>query len=269
MSTRTDESAAMPAMTVYPLRFTADAPAMIAFLRTLGMAPAVTAGADAFGDLVAGAGRVMVHASQGSHTGARSGDTDLCLSVADVERSATALRHTGFEVTVWDESYGKQGAVSGPAGETVSLNEEQADLYGYTGHDPSAADPRLSVTAVLSSEDFERDTAWAVRLGFVPDPAAEGSDEWFRSLRGPGRAGVLGLHRPAAADRRTRSTGTEFGDALQVRLGFETTEDLVQLARRLTSAGWPARVVEEHGARSVHTADPDGEHIEIHPRPGG
>ncbi|MGO1480268.1 MAG: hypothetical protein ACTHWF_03995 [Brachybacterium sp.] len=261
------ESVALPAMTVYPLRYTADAPAMIDFLRTLGMAPAVTSGADAFGDLVAGAGRVMVHAARGAHTGARAGDTDLCLAVEDADRSAAALREAGFEVDVWDESYGRQGVVAGPAGESVALNEEQVDLYGYRAHDASSADPGLSVTAVLASEDFERDAEWAAPLGFIVDAEDEEGDEWFRALRGPGRAGVLGLHRPAAQERRTRSTGTEFGDALQVRLGFETAEELESLAARLTEAGFPARVIEEGGVRSVHATDPDGEHLEIHPRP--
>lgn len=267
MKSLSRKPAALPAVTVYPLRFTADAPAMIAFLRTLGMAPAVTSGAEAFGDLVAGAGRVMVHAAHGAHTGAQVGATDLCLAVADADRSAAALREAGFEVDVWDESYGRQGVVAGPAGEGVALNEEQADLYGYRDHDPSSADPRLSVTAVLASEDFDRDAAWAARLGFVAEVEGDQDDEWFRGLRGPGAAGVLGLHRPVAQGRRTRFTGTEFGDALQVRLGFETTEDLEELSLRLTGAGYPARMVEEGGVRSVHATDPDGEPLEIHRRP--
>lgn len=255
--------AALPVMTIFPLRFTADAPALISFLRVLGMARAVTAGEDSFATLLGGAGRVMVHAANGSATGARSGNTDLCLAVTSTDHSADVLRAAGLEVDVWDESYGRQGIVVGPAGECVALNEEQEDLYGYRGHDASMADPRLTVTAVLSSDDFERDTAWAARVGLVADGPG---DDWFRSLRGPGRAGVLGLHRPTPGDRRTRSTGTEFGDALQVRLGFETTEDLGALADRLVAAGYPAELVDEAGVRSVHLTDPDGEHLEIHPR---
>lgn len=251
-------------LAVYPLRFTGDAPAMIAFLRTLGMTPAVTAGEDSFGHLVAGAGHVMVHAVTGAATGARPGDTDLCLAVGTTDEAAADLRDAGFEVDVWDETYGRQGLLEGPAGETVALNEQQQDLYGYQGHETSGADRRLSVTAVLSSADFERDAAWAARLGFV---AEEPSDHGFRALRGSGAAGVIGLHGPADGDRRTRVTGSEFGDMLQVRLGFETSEDLQELAARLSGAGHPAEVVDSGTARSVHVTDPDGQHLEIHPRP--
>lgn len=42
MSSLSQKPVTLPAVTVYPLRFTADAPAMIAFLRTLGMAPVPT-----------------------------------------------------------------------------------------------------------------------------------------------------------------------------------------------------------------------------------
>ncbi|HEX7351012.1 hypothetical protein [Brachybacterium sp.] len=264
-----------PGFTVFPLRFTRDPKALIAFLRTLGMAPAITAGDDGFGDLVAGAGRVMVHSVQGAESGAAHGDTDLCLAVPDADRAARDLADAGIEATIWDESYGRQGRLDGPAGEGVSLNEHQSDLYGYQGHDPSAGDHRLAVTAVVMSEDFGRDAAWFARLGFVADDAADhedagdhegAGDQWWRELRGPGRAGTIGLHRPVPEDRRTRPTGEEFGDCLQVRLGFSTTEALDALAERLTAAGHPARLVEGDRARSVRVTDPDGLTVEIHPR---
>ncbi|MGO1258683.1 MAG: hypothetical protein ACTMII_07015 [Brachybacterium sp.] len=264
MSPQSAVPGAVPEMTVLPLRFSADVPAMIDFLCTLGMTPTVTAGEDGFGELVAGAGRVMVHAAAGAATGARSGDTDLCLAVEETDVAAHALQTAGYEVDVWDETYGRQGVVTGPAGEQVALNEEQIDLYGYRGHDASSPDPRLTVTAVLSSDGFHRDATWAAPLGFSADGP---DDEWFLALRGPGRAGVLGLHKPGPLDRRTRSTGTEFGDVLQVRLGFETTGDLAELSLRLTTAGHPAEVVESGALRSVHVTDPDGQHLEIHQRP--
>lgn len=258
--------APVPPLTVYPLRFTANAPGMIDFLRTLGMAPAVTSAAESFGELVAGAGRVMIHAVEGASSGARSGDTDLCFSVESTDEAAAALRAAGIGVDVWDETYGRQGIFQGPTGESVSLNERQRDLYGYRGHDARGADPRLSVTAVLSSADFEGDAAWAAGLGFF---AREPGEEGFRALRGPEGTGTLGLHRPADGDRRARSTGSEFGDPLQVRLGFETDEDLEALAARLSGKGHAAVVVEGAGVRSVHVTDPDGQHVEIHPRPRG
>ena len=104
------------AAAVLPLRFSADAPAMIAFLRVLGMAPAVTAAGDGFGELVAGAGRVMIHSADAAESGARAGDTDLCLSVADTDEAAAVLRTSGLHVDVWDESYGRQGVITLPSG---------------------------------------------------------------------------------------------------------------------------------------------------------
>src|SRR5699024_3408946 len=120
----------------------------------------------------------------------------------------------------------------------------------------------------LPSADVDRDAAWAARIGFRAEQE-QGEDPWFRALRGPGAAGTIGLHRPAEGDRRTRPTGTEFGDAMQVRLGFETSEELAELAARLRAAGHPAEVVEADGVRSVHVTDPDGQRLEIHPRPMG
>ena len=53
---------------------------------------------------------------------------------------------------------------------------------------------------------------------------------------------------------------------MQVRLGFETSQDLAELASRLRAAGHRAEVV-DGAVRSVHVTDPDGQHLEIHPRP--
>lgn len=264
--TTTDPASGTPLFTVFPLRFTDDVPAMIAFLRTLGLERLVTAGDDAFGDLAAGAGRVMLHSVAGAASGARPGDTDLCLAVPDADAAAAHLEEAGVEVSVWDESFGRQGRIDGPAGEGISLNEDQQDLYGYQGHDASGADARLAVVAVLASEDPERDAAHLGHLGLAPvGPAAPG----WQELRGPGRAGSIGLHAPLPGAPRTRATSSEYGDALQVRLGFSTTEDLRSLADRLTAAGHEARVVEDEGMSAVHVTDPDGIALEIHPRQDG
>jgi hypothetical protein len=93
---------ALAPLAVLPLCFTAEAHALIDLLCALGMARAVTAGDDSFGELVAGHGRVMVHGARGSETGAAPGDTDLCLSTEESDRSAEALRAAGFPVDVWD-----------------------------------------------------------------------------------------------------------------------------------------------------------------------
>ncbi|MGD7789252.1 hypothetical protein ACQCX2_13125 [Propionibacteriaceae bacterium Y1700] len=248
-----------PPFTVMPLRYSDDPKRMINFLRTLGLAEIVTTDGDGFAELRAGAGRVMVHTAKGSDTGATSGTTDLCLSVASLDDVVATLR--GLEVRVWDESYGRQAVVTGPLGETVSLNEQQRDLYGYRGHDGSGADARLTVTAVRPSPDFATDTGYFDQFGFVADPDG---NQWWQALRGPGAAGVVGLHRPNEGDHARRETDSAFGAPATVRLGFETTEDLDELAARLAAAGHPAEVVAEHGLRAVHLTDPDGEHLEIH-----
>jgi hypothetical protein len=256
------------AFTVFPLRFTADPAALIAFLRTLGMSPVVTTEGDGFADLVAGGGgRVMVHGAASSAIGAPAGETQLSISVPEVDPAAERLRENGLEVVVWDESYGRQGNITGPHGEAVGLNEEQQDLYGYVGHDATVADPRLVVTAVRASEhgsERERDVAFFATLGFTP--AGAGSAAW-QALVSEGH-GVIGLHAPAPGEAASRP-GDVGGADLRVslvRLGFETTEDLGDLAARLIRAGYPARVVAQHGTRSVHLTDPDGQHLEIHPR---
>lgn len=259
-----------PAFSVFPLRFTDDPPAMIAFLRTLGMVPVVTVEGDGFGELIAGGGgRVMVHATSSAETASVSGETHLCLSVPSVEDAAEPLRRRGLEVRVWDETYGKQGLVQGPRGEAVSLNEHQRDLYGYRGHDADEGggpDARLQVTAVRASAagtERETDIEFFAEFGFAPTSAG---DQWWQELSAP-HAGGVGLHAPVPGKPASRPSDTEFGDVALVRLGFSTAEDLDALAERLRGAGYPARRVDEHRLRAVHVTDPDGQQLEIHGAP--
>lgn len=181
----TTPASTAPQFAIMPLRFSDQPAQMIAFLRTLGLADVVTTQGDNFAELVAGGGgRVLVHAAAGSETRAHSGTTDLCLMVDSADEAARVLIERGLDAEVWDESYGRQGA----------------------------------------------------------------------------------LRLPGAEVERARDVGSELGPSLLVRLGLETSEDLTALAERLTAAGYEARVVEEHGLRAVHLTDPDGEHLEIHPR---
>lgn len=271
MTEHTHHPAADPvAFTVFPLRFTADPAALISFLRTLGMAPLITTEGDGFADLVAGGGgRVMVHAAgAASATGAPAGETQLSTAVAAADAAAEHLRGMDLEVAVWDESYGLQGNITGPHGEAVGINEDQEDHYGYLAHDGTGADERLSVTAVRASADGpqrERDVEFFAALGFTP---VDGGDHWYRALANPG-LGAIGLHEPADGEVAHRPGDDPGHPGLQVslvRLGFETSEDLEALAERLDAAGHGARVVTGDGVRSVHVTDPDGQHVEIHPR---
>ncbi|MDN5726219.1 MAG: hypothetical protein L0G99_09870 [Propionibacteriales bacterium] len=251
------------AFTVFPIRFSDDPGSMITFLRTLGMAALVTTESDGYAELRAGAGRVMVHRAEGSDSHATSGTTDLSFAVDSIDAVAPEL--DGLNLRVWDESYGRQGLITGPAGEDVSLNEAQTDLYGYRGPDGTEADPRLVVTAVRPSADFAADTTFFGRLGFTPETT--GNKEW-QALRGLGTAGVLGLHRPADGERSSRKTDSAFGTSATVRLGFETSEDLDELAARFTGAGYAARVVDQQGLRAVHLTAPAGQPMEVHQTPG-
>lgn len=259
------------AFTVFPLRFTADPAALITFLRTLGMAPLITTEGDGFADLVAGGGgRVMVHAAgAASATGAPAGETQLSTAVPSADAAAERLRSAGLEVAVWDESYGRQGNITGPHGEAIGINEDQEDHYGYLAHDGAGADQRLSVTAVRASaegSERERDVAFFAALGFTPiDEGARG----YRALTHSGH-GSIGLHEPEGGEQAHRAGDDPGHPHLRVslvRLGFETTEGLEDLAARLVTAGYAAEVIEQPGVRSVHVTDPDGQRLEIHPAP--
>lgn len=254
---------------VFPLRFTARPGAMIDFLCTLGMAPLITTERNGFGDLVAGGGgRVMIHDAPSSAIGAPAGETQLSTAVRSADAAAEQLRESGLEVVVWDESYGRQGNITGPHGEAVGLNEDQTDPYGYVEHDGAGADPRLTVVAVRPSAagpERERDVAFFATLGFRT--AVPRDESWTRLASDGG--GTIGLHAPEEGWHASRP-GDVGGADLRVslvRLGFETTEDLEALAARLVAAGYAAEVVEQPGVRSVHVTDPDGQRLEIHPAP--
>lgn len=251
---------------VFPLRFTARPGEMIDFLCTLGMAPLITTEGNGFADLVAGGGgRVMIHGAASSATGAPAGETQLSTAVRSADAAAERLREEGLEVVVWDESYGRQGNITGPHGEAIGLNEDQSDPYGYVEHDGGGADPRLTVVVVRPSAaggERERDVALFSALGFRPEGPGDESCTRLTSTGG----GTIGLHQPEEGWRPARP-GDVGGADLQVslvRLGFETTEDLAALAERLRAAGHPAELV---ASGSVHVTDPDGQHLEIHPAP--
>lgn len=250
----------MSTYTVMPLRYSDDVPAMVRFLTTLGLARQVTTEGDRFAELRAGAGKVMVHAAEGADAPAAPGETVLCLATARADEASQELEAAGLQTTVWDESYGRQAMVTGPAGEAIWINEEQQDLYGYQGHGEEP-DARIVATAIRPSTDFAADRAFFEKLGLTADP---GASEFWTGMRGDG---VVGIHQPHEGWRSVIESEDPRHRFPLVHLGFETSEPLEELRDRLAAAGYPAEVVVEDVGPKVHVTDPDGQTIEIHPLP--
>lgn len=260
---------AVPTVAVMPLRFSADPAAEISFLRTLGLHPLVTSDGEGFAVLAApGGGRVMVHGTSGSATGAPAGETQLCLAVDEVDPLVDALRARGVEARVWDETYGRQGSLVGPHGEGIALNEQQRDLYGYQGHErpvgEDAVAEGLAVVAVRSSAPGAAREADLVLFAALGGRALPG-DEGYQRVVLPG-GGEIGLHAPMP-DLPVSRPGDDpgFGDPALVDLAVVTDEDLDALATRLRASGYRAALRDDAGIRAVHVTDPDGQEVEIHP----
>jgi hypothetical protein len=153
-----------PRFIVFPLRFTNDAPTMVAFLETMGLHKAVCTKSDGFAVLHGRSGAVMVHGTQTAESLAGHGSTTLNFAVASVAAAAELLHGSGYETHAWDESYGTQGVVRHPSGQLIGLNaEDEEDLYGYQVH-PRAGTPMIDVVAVCASPDFVRDADYFAAL---------------------------------------------------------------------------------------------------------
>ncbi|UNX53839.1 hypothetical protein MF406_12740 [Georgenia sp. TF02-10] len=248
---------------VAPVRFSSRPDRMVAFLETVGMAAVLTRGTQ-FADLVAGAGRVIVHAAGGPGTASEHGLSHLCFITRSADGLVELGEQNGLDIAVVDESYGRQGYLTGPGGELIVINEEQLDDYGYTRAASPQPDPRLSVSALRYSPDFARDTEFFRRLGFEPD---HGDGVWWQGLRAGTRSGVIGLHRPSAPGELPAFDSPDPTQRIALtRIGFATQEPLEDLAARLRSAGYPsAHVISDRAATRVHVVDPDGCDMEIHP----
>src|SRR5699024_2163768 len=246
---------------VNPYRFSDDPPAMVDILEERGMRKAVTTSGDWFGLLRAGAGWVGVHRASTEPGGSPAGQTQFVLLAGDARSAADLLEELGVPATVWDESYGRHAGVVDPAGGGVWINEHQADLYGYIGHD-GEADPGLSVTMVRASADREADRAFFARFGFVPEP---GGNEWWQALRASEYSGVIGLHKPMPGEVTHAAPPAPFAARTStVRLGFQTSENLEALAERLDRPGYPARVVSGR-VTAVYVGLRNGCELEIYP----
>lgn len=205
----------------------------------------------------------MIHSSAGSDIASSPGGTALGFAVPDARAAADQLAQRGLDVTVWDEAYGRHVGIRDHRGGGLWISEQMADLYGYREvAGPGPAD--IDVTAVYYTTDFAAARAFFGLLGFGSDEP-DGSD--YLALRAGERAGVVGLHAidvdpplgPSSADDPMVPA------AAGIHLGFETGQDLPELAGRLRRDGYSdARL----GGDPVHltVTDPDGCSVEIFPR---
>ena len=267
--------------TVFPMRFSAEPAAMIAFLEELGLRRVLDTEGGGYAEFVAASGRVAVHGVADAAP-VTPGDTSLNLSVADVDPALAQLRGLGLTTSVLDDSYGRRGVVSSPGGRAIGLYAEAEHARdGLRVHEQTVA-ASLDVVAVRYSSDFRADAAFFGSFGFEPFGPLD--DPWWCALRaGRRQGGVIGLHAPsehstdAPADAPTEAStevssgasipaeGAEPARPALVKLGFETSEPLDALAARLQAAGYRAGVAEDEAGTKVVVTDPDGQHLEIHP----
>jgi hypothetical protein len=217
----------MNEVVIRPLRFTADVPAMRAFLETLGLRSRIESERGGWVDMVAGRGMVALHDSAASSTGGQAGETRLAFEADDIDELKARFDAAGYQdATVFDEAFGRVFSVVGPENTTIWVDERSKDLYGYKLND-AQPDPRWSVTPQFRVGD---QTAWLQ----------------FLELLGGDSAALVRFGPPAAE--------------LEVQLEFGTTESLADVAQRLTTAGYQPQQAE--GALTI--LDPDGQTVRVH-----
>ncbi len=254
------------AYAIWPLRFTPDPAAMIDFYARLGLHQSLSHETGTFATFVGRSGTLGVHDARTTTSGAVPGHAALNLATADVEAAAVELTVLGHEVRVWDETYGKQGVVVARQGRVIGLNEDhQDDLYGgYRAHTTTTV-PLLDVVAVCVTPDLLAEAAYFASFGFV---APSYDDPFWIGLRASERSGVIGLHSGEIESRSPRPDDDPFEPVYEVRIGFETSQPLEQLAERLRSAGLDPTMITDVPDPRIVLTDPDGDEVQIHPAPG-
>jgi hypothetical protein len=217
---------------IRPLRFTAEVPAMRAFLETLGLRSRIESERGGWVDMVGGWGMVALHDSAASAMGAESGETTLSFEADDIDELRDRLIAAGYEdATIWDEAYGRVLSVTPANDVQIWFDERAKDLYGYKLHD-AHPDARWSVKPRLSGAD---EAAW----------------DRFLAVLGGGQSVYYG-------------SPTE---PFAVRLELTTTEDLAAVAGRLAASGYQAKLdpdgttVDPEG---IVIVDPDGQTVVVH-----
>jgi hypothetical protein len=259
--------------TIWPLRFSTDPAAMIDFLAALGLNQTVGHASRTFATFAGRSGTLGVHDARTATT-ASAGRTSLNLATDDVDAGADRLRAEGLTVAVWDETYGRQGAVRSPSGLVVGLNERtQDDLYGgYELHEQTVA-ASMDVVAICAVGDLDREADFFGHFGF----AALEPGQSYRPLLAAPDAGVIALRAagtessgsadPVAmpAQESGSGAGEPLGPPYLVALGAETSEPLDALADRMRAGGHPAETIEDEDGVWVRLTDPDGVILEVRP----
>lgn len=243
---------------VCPYRFSAEPPAMIAFLELLGLRLALRTADRSFGILSGRGGRVAVHSAGSSAVAVPAGRTSLSLEVSDAASAYDGLVGAGLNAVVWDEAYGKQVGIRDPFGHGIWVNERMRDVYGYVTHKESAPSP-VEVSAVYYTPDLGAAASFFGSLGFDGPAGLEG----WRPLRGGEGSGVIGLH-DGVSQSGPHSADDPVSPSALVGIAVQTTEALPDLTARLRAAGHPVRVDDDCAAPHHTVTDPDGCELELH-----
>ncbi|TCN43173.1 hypothetical protein EV644_102189 [Kribbella orskensis] len=217
----------MNEIVVRPLRFSADVPAMRAFLETLGLRSRIESERGGWVDMVAGRGMVALHDAASSSTGAKARDTRLSFEADEIDELKSRLEAAGYqEVAIWDEAYGRVLSVLGPDDTTLWIDERSKDLYGY------------------KLDDAHPDTRWSV----TPRLAVQDQAAWQRFLQtlGGDNAELVRYDPPAAE--------------IEVRLELSTSEPLDEVVRRLVATGYEPTEATD----GLSVVDPDGLIVRVH-----
>lgn len=237
-------------MSMSVFRLTDDVPAMISFLETVGLVLRSTSertegGRTAYAVLAGRDGRVALHATTDANV---VGHTNLVLDDDEFDTTLAALSAAGFPVTQWDEAFGRAGRITTPRGDLWINDNAAGDNYGYRSHDDAEPGP-IDVEGVLFSGNLSNDRRLFRSLGFR---ALGPDDEQGQTWSAPA-GGLVHLH-PVADGHPT-------ADDWSVSLGFETDQNLGELATRLQAAGHDARL----GEWGITVTDPDGQEVQIFP----
>ena len=287
---------------VCPYRFTSQAARVTDFYKLSGLEEVRRSGSG-YTVLRGAAGYLAIHPTASARVG-KATETHLSFMVPSVEKYLAQLPENVVNLVWWDEAWGQAAGIVDPAGGGIWINEWEHDLYGYEDRLAEGAAPAqeysdngegaeavnketagshsageaglpkaggrsgepvaVEVVMVRYSYDFDADRNFFAKLAF--QSAAGACPEW-EQMSASKQSGWIGLHYPNAGQQTVRKEDNNpVGDFVPlVSLSLQTTEDLQQLAHRLSEHGYPAQVVTDAAATKVHVTDPDGAALEIHP----